>query len=534
MGLWQSIKNLFWKGGAAVGVTKSLTKVTDDPRISISSDEYDRIEEAKRYYKDDFKNVVYKNSYGVKRMRPLQSLNVTKAGARRLASIIFNEQCKISLNDASADQLWQKLMEQEQFYLTFEEKLEAWIALGHGAIRPYPTGNTISFAWADADQVYPLKVNTNKVDEIAISSRTQRSESHQTAYYTLLEFHQWLDDGTYTITYELYRSTNKDVVGNQVPLNTLNDYASLPKQVKINNPDLEYPLFAFYRNPGANNKNFSSPLGLGLIDNCKKTVDAINMINDQFYWEVKMGKRRVTVPAEMLRGVSVPDGVFGNSDSQSAQAHPLMFDPDETVYQAMYGADDMKITDLTSPIRNDQYQAALDYYLHEFENQIGVSQGTFTATPQGIQTATEVVSNNSMTYQTRSSYLTQVEKTMKQLVRATFELAQQGGLFESGEPLWTGDVDKIDVNIDFNDGVFVDKDKQMEEDLKAVTAKALPLHEFLKRNYGLDDNQAAKWEAEIMDETPEPSTSAELGVGFGGDNNNDDAEEDAGSSGENS
>ena len=176
-----------------------------------------------------------------------------------------------------------------------------------------------------------------------------------------------------------------------------------------------------------NNKRTDSPLGLGLVDNSRKIVDAINQTHDQFVWEVRMGQRKVAVPAEMLR----PPVQFGSDKEKISR--PPMFDKDANVFVQMYGdPDGMKITDLTTPIRNDQYEASMDFFLSEFENAIGLSQGTFTSTPSGIQTATEVVSNNSMTYQTRSSYLTQVEKQLNNLVIAVLELAECGGLFSDG------------------------------------------------------------------------------------------------------
>lgn len=523
MGLIQNIKNLFWKGSAAVGATKSLGNITDDPRIAIPANEYERIRLAKEYYRGNFGDVIFRNSYGDRRHRPLMGINVTKMAARRLASIIFNEQCKITIDgDDDAEALWESIAAAEDFYLTYEEKLEPSIALGGGAIRPYIADDQIKFAWVATDLFYPLNSNTSKVDEAAIASVTQRSEGNNTTvYYTLLEFHQWLDNGDYQISYELYRSTNKSEVGNQVPLNTLDEYADLQPQITFQG--LKYPLFAYYKNPGANNRNLESPLGLGLVDNSIRTVDAINTVNDQFYWEVKMGKRRVAVPAEMLR--KFPSG-FGSQKAE--QSHPAMFDADESVYQAMYGDDDMKITDLTSPIRTVDYQAAIDIYLHEFENQIGLSQGTFTTTPDGVQTATEVVSNNSMTYQTRSSYLTQVQKQITAMIRAVFELAKCGNLFSDGQPRWNGNVDDLQINIDFADGVFVDKDAQLKNDLSMVTANTLSKQTFLVRNLGMSTEQAQQELSLIKSETPEPATNAELGLYGGDDNGNDQSNADEG------
>ena len=102
MGVFSTIRNWFRKGGAKLGMVNELTSITDDPRISISSDEYERIAVAKQYYRDDLGKVKYKNSYGNQQTRDLMSINVTKMAARRLSSIIFNEQCTVTINDDQA------------------------------------------------------------------------------------------------------------------------------------------------------------------------------------------------------------------------------------------------------------------------------------------------------------------------------------------------------------------------------------------------------------------------------------------------
>lgn len=484
-------------------MVNELTSITDDPRISISSDEYERIAVAKRYYRDDLGKVTYKNSYGRQQSRDLMSINVTKMAARRLASIIFNEQCTVTINDDqanNANDLVNEVFKNNDFFNQYEEKLEEVIALGGGAIRPYVDNGEIKLAWINASQFYPLNSNKNEIDEAAIASQTTVTENGSNAYYTLLEFHQWNDDGSYHITNELYRSDSASSVGVQVPLDSLGEYKGLQPEVTLTG--LKSPLFAYFKTPGANNKRLDSPLGLGLVDNSKKIIDAINQTHDSFFWEVKMGQRRVVVPAEMLR----PGASYGNDEID--QLRPPVFDDDENVFVQMYGDDEMKITDLTTPIRNDQYQQAMDFFLSEFENSIGLSQGTFTSTPSGIQTATEVVSNNSMTYQTRSSYLTQVDKQIKALVVAILELMECGQLFDDGKARWSGDPEDVDINIDFADGVFTDKTTQFTQDSQAVTMGVMPKKRFLMRNFSLDEEQADQWLAELTEEQPEQDSSS--------------------------
>ncbi|MBT8853756.1 capsid protein [Lactobacillus delbrueckii subsp. bulgaricus] len=505
MDFLEALKNLFRKGSATIGMTKSLAQIIDDPRINLPADEVERIARDKRYYMDDLKQVTHKNSYGDTQKHELQSLNVTKLASAKLASLIFNEQCRVSVSDETANDFLDEVLKQNDFYTTFEEKLEEWIALGSGCVRPYVESDKIKLAWATADQVYPLQADTNQINELAIASQTTKVEGHRTIYYTLLEFHQW-DNGNYLITNELYRSETPETVGINVPLSTLEQYEGLEPQVKITG--LKYPLFAFYRNKGSNNKNFTSPMGMSLIDNSHTVIDAINRTHDQFVEEIKKGQRRLIVPAEWLKTGSSYGG-------QASETHPPMFDPDETVYQAMYGdASEVGFHDATSPIRVADYQATMDFFLREFENQTGLSQGTFTTSPNGIQTATEVVTNNSQTYQTRSSYITQVEKTIKALVYAIFETASILNFYADGQARWSGDIDSLEITINFNDGVFVDQESKRAADLQAVMAQIMPKKQFLMRNYGLDEEEAAAWLAQVDTEnsTAEPELSQ-----FGGE-----------------
>ena len=108
-----------------------------------------------------------------------------------------------------------------------------------------------------------------------------------------------------------------------------------------------------------------------------------------------------------------------------------------------------------------------------------------------------------MTYQTRSSYLTQVSKQIKGLIVAILELMECGGLFDDGQARWSGDPEGVDINIDFADGVFTDKTTQFTQDSQAVTMGVMPKKRFLMRNFSLDEEQADQWLAELNEEQPE-------------------------------
>ncbi|WP_318766593.1 phage portal protein [Lactiplantibacillus carotarum] len=474
-----------------MGATNSLSKITDDSRISIDPNEYVRIQTDLDYYSDKLRHVYYRGSDGAKKKRHKNTINMTKTAARRIASVVFNEKAEIHVNkNTEADAFLNKVLLNNDFKNKFEEALEKGVALGGFAMRPYVDGNQIKIAWVRADQFYPLQSNTNEVSEAAIASRTQRTEGNQTKYYTLLEFHQWQADGNYQITNELYKSDSPDVVGNQVPLVSLPVYKGLEPVVTVSG--FQRPLFAYFKTPGANNLNIESPLGLGVVDNAKHILDDINDTHDQFVWEIRLGQKHIAVQPSMLR--------FDD------ERHKPTFDSDQNVYVGVLSDDNtsLGIKDMTTPIRTVQYKDAIDHFIKEFEVQIGLSSGTFSYSDDGVKTATEVVSDNSMTYQTRSSYLTMVEKAIDELCMSIFELANASELYDGQKPPFKIDLETtpLDIECHFDDGVFVDKDKQLEEDLKVKMAGALSTMTFLQRNYGMTKEQAMEELTKIQSESP--------------------------------
>lgn len=523
MSFMRKLKRLIHKGGVKLGLVqqKSLSSITDDPRIKVPAEEYERINKAKRYYQDNLPKVKYWTTKGEQK-RDINSLNVLKSASQALASLMFNERCSIKVNDAALQNLLDEIFKENDYYLDQETHLEMWIALGSGVIRPYVENDKIKLSWANATEIYPLEANTTKVDQIAISRRLQKVENNNAVYYTLLEFHQWGNWTTdeqgrkyrpYIITNELYRSGDPNTIGEQVPLDYVDEYAGLSSTTTINY--LEKPLFAFYRNAGANNKNLVSPLGIGLCDNWFSTVDDINMVHDGFEWEVKTGYRRVSIPRSWVRRQQNMNGHQIPEDQQ------YFWDPNDAVFVPVNSKDDTSsFKDLSINIRNEQYEGAMDFFLRELENDLKLSPGTFTVTPSGVQTATEVVTNNSKTYQTRSSYLTMLEKTIDQLVYAIAELLQNGDLWSDGKARWNGDIDSLVITPDFNDGVFVDQEAQRSADLQAVQASVMPKIQFIMRNYDLSEEEAKKWLQQIQDEqspTP-PDQEMSMFPGEGGVN----------------
>nr|DAT47486.1 MAG TPA: portal protein [Caudoviricetes sp.] len=475
MGIIRNLINRLRQGGAALGVIQSLNKVTDHPKIAINSKEYDRIADNLVYYEGEFPKVKYRNTYGQKCTRPFNSLNVAKVSVRRLASIIFNEQMKFEIkeNEAANDFVHDTLTN-NGFFKNFEEYLESCLALGGLAMRPYYDGEKIDISYIQAPVFYPLQSNTNDVSEAAIVSVTTHAKGDKQYYYTLIEFHEWEGD-TYVITNELYESTEKNVVGTKVALGTI--YEDLQERVSITG--LSRPLFIYLKPFSKNNKDITSPLGLSIYDNAKNTMNLLNEIYDKFKWEFKIGQARIGVTDDMLTTkLDENDNVI------------QYFDTDQNIFVNMGDKQDGgAVGNLTVPIRAEDFIAGMTSSLKVFEMEIGLSSGTFSFDSQGLKTATEIVSENSMTYQTRNSHLSNVERAIKELIISILELAK-GIVVESGKNLYSGEIpDFEDIILNFDDGVFLDKTAQLDYWTKAAAAGFVSKQYVMKEALDLSDEQ---------------------------------------------
>lgn len=453
MGLVQTIKDIFKRSKYAM-TAQNLTNITDHPKIAVSSTEYERIRENVRYFSGRYPQVEYLDSNGTKNKRDFNHLPVGRTAAKKIASLVFNEQAEIKIDDEGANEFIQKQLLNDRFTKNFERYLESCLALGGLAMRPYVDDDKVRVSFIQAPVFLPLQSNTQDVASAAIVTKTIKSEGNKQRYYTLIEFHEWNKDG-YTITNELYKSDNQNVVGSRVLLSDL--YEDLEEVVELNG--LSRPLFTYLKTPGMNNKDINSPLGLSIFDNAKTTIDFLNTTYDEFMWEVKMGQRRVAVPSQMIKTEYNQDG-----DNVVVKRE---FEAGHNVYEQFDSGDMDKgigITDLTTPIRSDDYIKAINKGLSLFEMQIGVSAGMFSFDGKSMKTATEIVSENSDTYQMRNSIVSLVEQSLKELIVSMLELAK-------AYKLYTGNIPKMDkISINLDDGVFTDRNAELDYWIKVVNA----------------------------------------------------------------
>lgn len=425
----------------------------------------------------------YINTDGEQLTRKYNHLPLARTACKKIASLVYNEQAEILVDNEQTNEFINNILNNDKFNKNFERYLESCLALGGLAMRPYFDGKTIKVAFIQAPVFLPLESNTQDISSSAIVTKTVKSEGKTNNYYTLIEFHEWNGEDL-EITNELYKSNSSNVVGTRVPLTDL--YEDLAESVTIKG--LSRPLFTYLKTAGMNNKDINSPLGLSIFDNAKTTIDFINRTYDEFMWEIKMGQRRVAVP-DGLTEVTFQTG----NDNRFIKKR--RFEVEQNVFvQVGGGIDDNKIVDLTTPIRAEDYIKAINKGLSIFEMQLGVSAGMFTFDGKSMKTATEVVSENSDTYQMRNSIVSLVEISLKELVISICELAKANGIYNGEIPTF----EEISINLD--DGIFTDRNAELNYWIKAVASGLVSRKFAIGKILNVTDEEASEMLTEINEE----------------------------------
>ncbi|MDL2214417.1 phage portal protein [Clostridia bacterium OttesenSCG-928-O13] len=478
----------------------TLNSPTDHPKIGVDPQEYARILENMQVYSGRYPSVEYHNAKGELCTREFCPLNVVQFASARMATLLYNEKCRINIADEKAKAFIDELFERSSFNTNLQKYLEAEYAVGGLAIRPYysNTAQAIRLSWCLPDRFFPLSSDPEETRDAVFITKTREVIGNKVYYYSLFEFHEWDDNGDYVITNELYESDTSAQIGAQVPLGTLEKYADLTESVTFSN--LTRPLFVYIRPAQMNNLNPDSPLGLGMCDNAKYTIDTINITHDKLRRNIDRARSGVIVAPEYISTTQENGKTYQVND-------------DDDLFLAIPGSiNSDPYKEITIKIEPDEFITAINFELRTFELQTGFSPGTFSFDGQsGLKTATEIVSENSMTYQTRSKQTVVLGSALKDLVRSTLELGVALGLY-------AGETD-AETTVDFDDGVFQDKDAQLDYYIKATAGKLMPRSIAVARANNLSRKEAGEWDAMLKEEETARTTAASqayAGITFGG------------------
>ncbi|WP_179395046.1 phage portal protein [Lacticaseibacillus absianus] len=489
-----------------MGLAKTIQSLADVPSLTVDDTELQRITTWTSLYQGapEWLNERWTDREGNPHIDATMSLHMPKVSAKRMATLVFNRAATITAYErdhepqpgkttATDDQnepnmMLQQILERNHFKVNMERWLEYCYATGGMVAREYVNDGEVKIRFAAADSIIPISQDANGITECVIASSKVVDGKH----YTLLEWHRE-DDQYYIVENQLYRSTttNGSDLGTRCPLSEV--YPQLKEKSLYDKATYTRPTFQYLKPNIANNFNLNSPLGVPIYANAVDTLRMLDEAYNGLMQEMQMGRRRIVAPDYMLADVKDP----------KTGKRKWVVDWRERVYQSykgnQTGTQRDEIKDITLPLRNDQFIDTINSLLRVYAAQVGFSAGTFSFDGEALKTATEVVSQNSETYQTKNSHETLVERFIQDLATSCLELAK------NATGVQYSDTADVTIVVNFDDSIAKDRDENAKYYQTVTGNKTLmPQREAIKRANALDDETADKWLAEIKADESDP------------------------------
>lgn len=302
--------------------------------------------------------------------------------------------------------------------------------------------------------------------------------------YTKLEYHRFegVDENgpVYAVTNRAYKSlslTSKYTLGQRVPLSSVEAWSHLEEEVRITN--LKKPLFAYFRLPGANSIDKSSPLGVSCFANALTELKAVDVAISRKNAEVEDSKHITFVGQTVIRnadnhGIRLPRFVKGLG----------------------MGVNDSEVTAIhehVPKLLTDDRIKDINFNLSMAGVKCGFSEGVFVLDGQtGMITATQVEADDRDTIQTIKTDRDALRTALEQAIYGADALATLYQLAPLGE---------YELSFNFGDITYNYAEDQQRW-YSYVTQGYVPFWRYLMKFEGMSEEEAKAISEEARQDSP--------------------------------
>lgn len=449
------------------------------------------VEQWKSWYKGNVKSFhnyfIYNGKTKQKQTR--FTMNMAKQICEDWSDILWSEKCEVSFKDEKSQNQFDELTDTLDLYAIINQALEKSGAIGTEAtvVSVYDiieNEDTMVLDVSEAktrvdlvdfDNIYPLSWDNKGIYECAFGSVMYKNGKK----YVILSVHKQNDKGNYIIINHLFADNN----GFLTEITEENDV----KKEFDTKSNIKW--FSVFEPLLTNNLFSNTPFGISYYANAIDNLKAVDISFDALKNEVKDGRRRTFVRADMM-----------NYDDGTQR---LTFDPsDITVYQLPSGAtkDDLIQSD-SEDYRTDKLINTLNTNLNILGNAVGFGENHYHFDGTNLSTATAVVSSNSKLFRRKKKLEIGYESAIYDLVNAICYASSKFGKYN---------INTEDMVVQFDDSIIEDKEAESNRALREISAGVLSKVEYREKIFGETKEIAEK---EIQDiESAEPDVESLLGT----------------------
>ena len=407
------------------------------------------------------------------------SLGMAKKLSEDIADLLLNERVQITIQDPTTSKFVMGVLEENNFSVIGNDYQERKAYTGtvayvpyldnievseEGAVIPGDSGK-VKINYVSASNIYPLSWCNGYISECAfVFPKVIKSKK-----YAHIQLHV-LKDSMYVIENHVVECTAG--AGREVPVGNwgeLNGFETMSEKIYTGSSERQ---FVIDRLNIANNSDKDNPMGVAIFANSLDVLRGLDTVYDSYINEFILGKKRIFAAPELM-GVDL----LGNP----------VFDPNDVVFYQLpegYLKDGGKpIETVDMDLRADAHEKAMNDNLNILSMKCGFGQNHYRFENGSIQTATQVISENSDMFRTINKHELILEPVLDELIRIIARL---------GRVLGANTDPDTEIVVDFDDSIIEDKQAERQSDRQDVSMGAMTLVEYRAKWYGETDDEAAK------------------------------------------
>lgn len=406
------------------------------------------------------------------------SLGMAKKVSEDIADLLINERVQITIQDNNTSNFVMRVLNTNNFFVTGNDYQERKAYTGTVAYVPYLsniqvdakgdilTGSgEVKINYVSAENIYPLSWCNGYISECAFVF----PKVIGTKKYNHIQIHK-IENEEYVIENHVVENTTgegKEILASE--WNSLKGFEGMAEYVQTGSKERQ---FVIDRLNIVNNWDSDNPMGVAIFANSLDVLQGIDSIYDSYINEFMLGKKRIFVAPEMMG-----TDLYGNP----------VFDPNDVVfYQLPDGFlknGGKPIENVDMEIRAEQHEKGINDSLNMLSMKCGFGQNHYRFENGSIQTATQVISENSDMYRSINKHELILEPVLKELIQIIARLGKVIGINVNLE---------TEIVVDFDDSIIEDKQAERQSDRQDVSMGVMSLAEYRAKWYGETKEEAKK------------------------------------------
>lgn len=393
----------------------------------------------------------------------VKTLNLPAIIASELSRLVTTE-LESSVENKTLDEAYQTVVRD------LRHCCELGCAGGGLALKPVPENGRISVDYVSAESFFPTDYDTN--GDITGAIFVDKLTKGDTVY-TKLEQHR-LEGKQYTINNYAFKNETQDPdvtidLGRPIPLTDVPEWADIEEE-KVIAPVLA-PLFAYFKMPGTNPIDKTSPLGVSCFAKALEQIEQADRQYDRLLWEYEGSELAIDVDMTWFKQDKTT-GYWELPKGKDRLFRMHNMDDGDTRYNIFSPA-----------IRDTSLFNGLDNLLKRIEFNCGLSYGTISD-PQNVdKTATEIISSKQRLYSTVKDIQLALEDALQHMV-----YAMSVWMNLSGQTVPVGP----EVTFNWDDSIVIDKQAELLAMQQDVASGILKPEIYLAKKYGVTEKEALK------------------------------------------